>query len=148
MPVHDCMGLPLDVEGGRWGVVTLDALEVGTFDAQAQRDLGALACVIEAAVRITRLEAEVRALRLSRGPTPLGTHSPREESDIVGQSEAITHLLHELQVVADSELPVLLLGETGVQRAVCPSAAPTVTPRSQATGACELRSPARVTGRK
>ena len=114
MPVHDCMGLPLDVEGGRWGVVTLDALEVGTFDAQAQRDLGALACVIEAAVRITRLEAEVRALRLSRGPTPLGTHSPREESDIVGQSEAITHLLHELQVVADSELPVLLLGETGV----------------------------------
>jgi anaerobic nitric oxide reductase transcription regulator len=32
----------------------------------------------------------------------------------VGQSEAISHLLHELQVVADSELPVLLLGETGV----------------------------------
>ena len=114
LPVHDCMGLALDVEGGRWGVVTLDALEVGTFDAQAQRDLGALACVIEAAVRITRLEAEVRALRLSRGQAPTSNHSPREESEIVGQSEAITHLLHELQVVADSELPVLLLGETGV----------------------------------
>ena len=44
LPVHDCMGLALNVEGGRWGVVTLDALQVGTFDAQAQRDLGALAC--------------------------------------------------------------------------------------------------------
>ena len=114
LPVHDCMGLALDVEGGRWGVVTLDALEVGTFDAQAQRDLGALACVIETAVRITRLEAEVRALRVSRGQTPANNHSQRDDSDIVGQSDAITHLLHELQVVADSELPVLLLGETGV----------------------------------
>ena len=115
LPVHDCMGLPLDVEGGRWGVVTLDALQVGTFDAQAQADLAALACVIEAAVRITRLETEVRALRLSRGSAPSNdSRTTREDSEIVGQSEAITHLLHELQVVADSELPVLLLGETGV----------------------------------
>ena len=115
LPVHDCMGLPLDVEGGRWGVVTLDALQVGTFDAQAQADLAALACVFEAAVRITRLETEVRALRLSRGSAPSNdSRTTREDSEIVGQSEAITHLLHELQVVADSELPVLLLGETGV----------------------------------
>ena len=115
LPVHDCMGLPLDVEGGRWGVVTLDALQVGTFDAQAQADLAALACVIEAAVRITRLETEVRALRLSRSQAqPHDSRTAREDSEIVGQSEAISHLLHELQVVADSELPVLLLGETGV----------------------------------
>ena len=113
-PVHDCMGLALNVEGGRWGMVTLDAVEVGAFGAQAQTDLGTLGCVIEAAVRITRLETEVRALRQPRDPLPLGLHTPRDDHEIVGQSEAITHLLHELQVVADSELPVLLLGETGV----------------------------------
>lgn len=114
MPVHDCMGMALDVEGERWGVITLDALEVGAFDAQAQRDLGELACAVEAAVRVTRLEAEIRGLRLSGGALPADAHAPREDSDVVGQSEAITQLLHELQVVADSELPVLLLGETGV----------------------------------
>lgn len=114
LPVHDCMGIALDVEGERWGVLTLDALEVGTFDAGALSDLAELGSAVEAAVRVTRLEAEIRALRLSG---PAGPHHPEaqhEDSDVVGQSEALTQLLHELQVVADSELPVLLLGETGV----------------------------------
>lgn len=114
LPVHDCMGMALDVEGERWGVITLDALQVGAFNAQAQRDLAELASAIEAAVRVTRLEAEIRGLRLSAGAAPAGSQAPREESELVGQSDAIAHLLHELQVVADSELPVLLLGETGV----------------------------------
>lgn len=113
LPVHDCMGMALDVEGERWGVVTLDALQVGTFDARAQADLAELACGIEAAVRTTRLEAEVRALRAVT-PGNADASAPREEGDIVGQSDAITHLLHELMVVADTDLPVLLLGETGV----------------------------------
>lgn len=36
------------------------------------------------------------------------------EGDIVGESRSLQRLLHELQVVADTDLPVLLLGETGV----------------------------------
>ena len=114
LPVHDCMGMALDVEGERWGTVTLDALQIGAFGAQAQSDLAELASAIEAAVRVTRLETEIRALRLSGGAAPAAAHAAGEDGDIVGQSEAVTQLLHELQVVADSELPVLLLGETGV----------------------------------
>ncbi|WP_048440277.1 nitric oxide reductase transcriptional regulator NorR [Caenimonas sp. SL110] len=114
LAVHDCMGMALDVEGKRWGVVTLDALTVGAFDGVAQGELAHLACAIEAAVRVTRMEAEIRALRLSGVAVPSGNAPPGEDNEIVGQSEAITHLLHELQVVADSGLPVLLLGETGV----------------------------------
>lgn len=114
LAVHDCMGMALDVEGARWGVVTLDALAVGAFDAQAQAQLAQLACAVEAAVRVTRLEAEIRALRLSGGVTPAGVPALGDNAEILGQSTAIVHLLHELQVVADSELPVLLLGETGV----------------------------------
>ncbi len=114
LPVHDCMGVALATEGVPWGVVTLDALAVGTFGDEAQDDLGALACVLEAAVRVTRMEAEIRALRGSawQGGPPRAT--PRGDSEIVGQSPAIAQLLHEISVVADSELPVLLLGETGV----------------------------------
>ncbi|HMM74647.1 MAG TPA: nitric oxide reductase transcriptional regulator NorR [Gammaproteobacteria bacterium] len=115
LPVHDCMGMALELEGERWGVVTLDALDVGRFDAEAQRELAALACTIEAAVRITRMEAEIRALRSAGGGAGAVSVAARgEDGDIVGQSELIVHLLHELQVVADSELPALLLGETGV----------------------------------
>lgn len=119
LPVHDCMGMALHLEGERWGVVTLDALQVGAFDSQAQRELGELACAIEAAVRVTRLEAEIRALRLSGAAAQASTDATREDSDFLGQSEAIVQLLHELEVVADSELPVLLLGETGVGKELC-----------------------------
>ena len=72
LPVHDCMGTSLHVEGQPWGVLTLDALEVGTFGAEAQSELRELIMLVEAALRTTRLEAETRALRLTRaspGPT-------------------------------------------------------------------------------
>lgn len=119
VPVHDCMGMALDVEGERWGVVTLDTLQVGAFDARARRELGELACAIEAAVRVTRLEGEIRALRASSGAAQASPGAAREESELLGQSVAITQLLRELDGVADAELPVLLLGETGVGKELC-----------------------------
>ena len=39
---------------------------------------------------------------------------PGQEGEILGQSAVMHQLLNELDVLADSELPVLLLGETGV----------------------------------
>ena len=113
LPVHDCMGMSLFVDGQPWGALTLDALHPGTFDSNARRDLQRYSLLIEAAVRITRLEQENRSLRLSRSdvqhPQVLA-----EEGEILGQSQALRQILSELEVVADSELPVLLLGETGV----------------------------------
>src|SRR5690606_28049588 len=70
--------------------------------------------LIEASIRVTRLEAEIRALRLAQERGPLAASPFEDDGEIVGQSQAITQLLRELDVVADSELPVLLLGETGV----------------------------------
>ena len=118
LPVHDCMGISLQVDGQPWGVLTLDALQTGTFGAAARAALADCRVLVEAAVRSSRLEREVQALR-SAPPTraadgerpPLGGEA---EMEIVGQSEPLTRLLHELTVVATSDLPVLLLGETGV----------------------------------
>ncbi len=113
LPVHDCMGMSLHVEDQPWGVLTLDALHAGTFDERARRDLERCAPAIGAAIRMTRLEQEIRSLRFARldvgEPVP-----PSAEAEILGHSPAIQRLLHELDVVADSDLPVLLLGETGV----------------------------------
>ncbi len=114
LAVHDCMGMALCLEGACWGAVTLDELEAGAFGDRAQLDLAALAGTIEAVLHMAQLDAEVRALRLTRAPLRSGETAERHDGEIVGQSPALTDLLHELQVVADSELPVLLLGETGV----------------------------------
>ena len=121
LPVHDCMGVALHVEGRPWGVLTLDALATGTFGPAARQRLGQWVPLVEAVVRVARLEQELRTLRMAAtGPAEgdLALATPERggagELEIVGESPALKRLLHELSVVAASELPVLLLGETGV----------------------------------
>lgn len=125
LPVHDCMGIALHVDGRPWGALTLDApdgngadgVEDGreVFGAEVRDALAELVLCVEAAVRVTRLEEENRALRSGRSAEKgRETTDVAEDLEIVGQSSALLSLLKELDVVADSELPVLLLGETGV----------------------------------
>ncbi|RTR04476.1 nitric oxide reductase transcriptional regulator NorR [Halomonas nitroreducens] len=111
--VHDCMGISLHVEGEPWGALTLDALEAGTFGDADREALERDALLVEAAVRVTRLEQEVRALRMARQGTNPPIEAP-EASEILGHSPVLRRLLQELDVVAASDLPVLLTGETGV----------------------------------
>lgn len=111
--VHDCMGISLHVEGQPWGVLTLDALVAGTFDARARQALARYALLVEAAVRVTRMEQELRALHMAHqgGEARM---EPIAGGEILGHSAALQRLLQELDVVAESGLPVLLSGETGV----------------------------------
>lgn len=113
LPVHDCMGVSLHVEGELWGVLTLDALEEGTFDDGARQKLQRLLPLIEGLLRVTRLEQENRALRMVRADEQRALPGIKQHG-IVGNSQAITRLLDELSIVADSDLTVLITGETGV----------------------------------
>ena len=57
----------------------------------------------------------MRSLRLTRLTSdPVVGSANVSDDDIIGRSPDLHRLLHELDIVADSELPVLLLGETGV----------------------------------
>lgn len=112
--VHDCMGISLSREGRTWGVLTLDALTVGVFDTKARQDLVLLLPLIEAVIRVSELEADLRAARQNTFSGRPDNNSASEEWEIIGQSAALSRLLQEMDVVADSELPILLMGETGV----------------------------------
>ncbi len=112
LPVHDCMGIRLSQDGRPWGALTLDAT--------ARARLARVAVLVEAAVRVTRLERENQALRQSRVTAARAQedHAPLSDADdaldIVAHSATMRQLLSESRVVAESDLPVLLLGETGV----------------------------------
>ncbi|RJG08890.1 nitric oxide reductase transcriptional regulator NorR [Pseudomonas cavernicola] len=112
LPVHDCMGMSLYLDGTLWGAVTFDALSPGHFDRHARQRLQRYALLIEAGLRVSRLEGEVRSLRLARRESV--ENGDERESMILGSSPVLRELLDELGVVADSDLPVLLQGETGV----------------------------------
>jgi anaerobic nitric oxide reductase transcription regulator len=115
LPVHDCMGISLHIEGRPWGALTLDALHRMTFDDAARMELQRYALMVEAAIRVAELEQENQALRMGRGNADVSAdESVVGKTEIIGHSKVLQRLLHELDVVADSELPVLLTGETGV----------------------------------
>ena len=116
VPVHDCMGIRLDLDGQPWGALTLDALNSEHFGHAAQAELPGIALVAEIAVRLFEREEENRRLRAGLiGSDGRAADLLRQEGlEIIGRSAKLLGLLHELDVVADSDLPVLLLGETGV----------------------------------
>lgn len=116
LPVHDCMGMALHVEGQLWGVLTLDAMQAGTFEEEARQRLSQVSLVVEAAIRVGRMEQHIKAMRRFNGDRlmerdVLDRASPEE---IIGHSTALNEAVRELAVVAGSDLPVLFLGETGV----------------------------------
>ncbi|MCF3099640.1 nitric oxide reductase transcriptional regulator NorR [Aeromonas australiensis] len=116
LPVHDCMGISLYLGGQLWGALTLDAFEGFVFDDEAVDKLTHSASLTEVVIRMSRLEEEILALRVGNRESEALLLGEQNTSDgeIIGQSAIMLKLLNELDVVADSELPVLLLGETGV----------------------------------
>ncbi|WP_341667787.1 nitric oxide reductase transcriptional regulator NorR [Alcaligenes sp. SDU_A2] len=113
LPVHDCVGIALHLKGIPWGILTLDALQPGTFSEQALIELQRCSLVLESAIRVSELEEENRSLRLLS--TQAASHLVQNGStELIGASIPLLNVIHLLDTVADSELPVLLLGETGV----------------------------------
>ncbi|MFC3338412.1 nitric oxide reductase transcriptional regulator NorR [Paracandidimonas soli] len=111
--VHDCLGASLYVEGRLWGVLTLDAQEIGAFDDNTIQELQHYIQILQASIRVTMLERENRNLRqLSSNAMQTSVNS--SENEIIGGSDVLRQLLDELDVIATSDLPILLLGETGV----------------------------------
>ncbi|MDT8429674.1 MAG: nitric oxide reductase transcriptional regulator NorR [Pseudomonadales bacterium] len=112
--VHDCMGAPLQVDGRTWGVLTLDALEEKRFDDIDMNLLETFVSVAAASIRaaelITTLESNLERHQLVQ-QSWLTEHG---QAELTGESECMQRLILEAKVVGNSELPVLIQGETGV----------------------------------
>ena len=113
LPVHDCVGITLRVQGTPWGILTLDALRPGTFSASMLVELKHWCLILESAIRVSEMEEENRSLRLL-STLPPDYLSRSNSASIIGNSKSLLEVIQLLDTVATSELPVLLLGETGV----------------------------------
>lgn len=115
LPVHDCMGIQLNLKNKCWGLLTLDSLTPGTFNAQSLEKLERYRPIIEAIIRLSIAEEEMVSLQKDQFNFANNLeHTYEHDLDIVGSSDEIKQILKELEIIAPSELPVLLLGETGV----------------------------------
>lgn len=134
LEVHDCMGCPVQVGEQPWGLLTLDALGKERLSRVDLGDLQAFASLAAATVSVVqrmdglarRLEDErqradsYRALAADKAAPPT----------LMGQSPAHQRLLEEITLVGNSELTVLLLGETGVGKELVAQALHAASPRA------------------
>ncbi|MBI5488863.1 MAG: nitric oxide reductase transcriptional regulator NorR [Deltaproteobacteria bacterium] len=115
--VHACLGCGLRVHGELVGALTADALESRAFDGLDLRLVTAAGALAAAEMRTTSL-IEVLARTAERQGLAardlVRDALATQGSQIIGTSAAATHLRREIELVARSDLAVLILGETGV----------------------------------
>lgn len=111
--VHDCLGIALYLNDIPWGVLTLDALDADAFDQIDPGELRYLARLSEAVVRVTDLTIQLRS-RTEHHQAMTQALVSDGQQELIGRSRAMQQLQQEIEMVASSDLAVLITGETGV----------------------------------
>ena len=112
--VHDCMGISINIDGKPWGVLTLDALETGTFDSIDMVKLKTFISLTEATVKAAERIQALTDLNKQQQLVNQTLVSDNSKFEMIGSSAVMTELKSEISIVAQSHLTVLVEGETGV----------------------------------
>ncbi|QIA65913.1 nitric oxide reductase transcriptional regulator NorR [Vibrio astriarenae] len=115
LDVHDCLGCSLYVEGQLVGVLTLDSLTVGAFDAIESVTIETFAALAAATLRNI---GQVKALKAQNNKQKSVTQTLIQQArsmqgELIGLSPQIQQLRHNIVTVANSDYAVLITGETG-----------------------------------
>lgn len=128
LKVHACVGLPLFAGQTLIGALTLDGMDADRFDSFSDEELRLIAALVAGALNnallIARLEAQnVLPAQAVNYPLP-------ERQEIIGLSGPMLQLKKEIDIVAASDLNVLISGETGTGKELVAKAVHQGAPRA------------------
>ena len=112
LKVHACVALPLLVDNRLIGAVTLDDFDPDKFDGFTNDALRTISALAAASLNSALLMEQLDDLA-SQG-TWGGKPVFQTDTEMIGQSPSMVALKNEIDIVANSDLNVLILGETGV----------------------------------
>ncbi len=115
LDVHACMGCSLYVEDNLVGVLTLDSLDKDAFNTIDNITVATFAALAAATLRnASMLQAlELQSERDRSIAKQMMQQAFSQKTELLGQSAAMAALRTEIQMVAISDLSVLITGETG-----------------------------------
>ncbi|MFB2648543.1 nitric oxide reductase transcriptional regulator NorR [Shewanella mangrovisoli] len=115
LKVHACIGLPLFADEQLIGAVTIDAFNPQQFDQFSNTELRSLSAIAAASLSNALLVEKLERMALNSHSSHVQEKSPNlnHDAEIIGNSSQMQSLNREIEVVAHSDLNVLILGETG-----------------------------------
>ncbi len=131
--VHACLGCPLMIDGEVIGVLTVDARDPQAFAGLADATIATFAAVAAAGLHTAILIAALEQVAQRRDTVLkqlVRDDRERRGSQLLGTSAAMQKLRHEIDLVAASDLTVLITGETGVGKELVASAIHAASRRS------------------
>lgn len=112
LKVHACLGLPLFADQNLIGALTVDGMDPAQFDHFSDEELRLISVLASGALNnallMEQLENQTAAVTTIPGAPKTGS------AEMVGLSAQIMQLKKEIEIVASSDLNVLITGETGV----------------------------------
>lgn len=112
LKVHACVGLPLFAGAELIGALTLDGLNPRQFDDFSDDELRLIAALAAGALDNALLIERLESQDVLSG-TPLSFAGQMPATEMIGLSAGMLQLKKEISIVAESDLNVLIGGETG-----------------------------------
>lgn len=128
LKVHACVGLPLFAGQRLIGALTLDGMSPDQFDVFSNEELRLIAALAAGALSNALLIEQLESQNLLPGST---RHFEQvKETEMIGLSPGMMQLKKEIEIVAASDLNVLISGETGTGKELVAKAVHEGSPRA------------------
>ena len=128
LKVHACVGLPLFAGQTLIGALTLDGMDADRFDSFSDEELRLIAALVAGALNNALLIARLENQNVL--PEASASYTPPDRQEIIGLSAPIQQLKKEIEIVAGSDLNVLISGETGTGKELVAKAIHEGSPRA------------------
>ncbi|HHC4787485.1 TPA: nitric oxide reductase transcriptional regulator NorR [Escherichia albertii] len=128
LKVHACVGLPLFAGQNLIGALTLDGMQPDQFDVFSDEELRLIAALAAGALSNALLIEQLESQNML-----LGHAAPFEAvkaTQMIGLSPGMMQLKKEIEIVAASDLNVLISGETGTGKELVAKAIHEASPRA------------------
>jgi anaerobic nitric oxide reductase transcription regulator len=128
LKVHACIGLPLFAGQNLIGALTLDGMSPDQFDSFSDEELRLIAALAAGALNNALLIEQLESQNILPGSP--AAFEQVTHTEMIGLSPGMAQLKKEIEIVAASDLNVLIFGETGTGKELVAKSIHEASPRA------------------